>query len=184
VVESHVVLDPIVHTSGDLAAIDDEQSSSADIMELRRLSGLTWDQLGRLFQVARRTVHFWASGKALNAVNQEKLYRILETVREIDKGGAAANLATLFSSPRAGVTHFDLLRDGRYAEVIASIGEGEGYRIPTLRPISSDARMLRAPSVRPEDLADALQDTIHRNVGRSRVARVARTKRTNRGSGS
>ena len=32
------------------------------IGELRRLSGLTWDQLARLFNVSRRSLHFWASG--------------------------------------------------------------------------------------------------------------------------
>src|SRR6185503_7037508 len=35
------------------------------IMEIRRLSGMTWEQLANLFEVSRRTVHFWASGKAL-----------------------------------------------------------------------------------------------------------------------
>src|SRR2546428_13805112 len=33
------------------------------IMELRRLSGMTWEQLASLFEVTRRTVHFLASGK-------------------------------------------------------------------------------------------------------------------------
>ena len=30
------------------------------IAELRCLSGLTWDQLARLFNVSRRSLHFWA----------------------------------------------------------------------------------------------------------------------------
>ena len=30
--------------------------------ELRRISGLTWKQLGELFNVSRRNIHFWANG--------------------------------------------------------------------------------------------------------------------------
>ena len=33
------------------------------VSELRRISGLTWEQLAWLFGVSRRSVHFWASGK-------------------------------------------------------------------------------------------------------------------------
>ena len=39
--------------------------SGAAIGELRRLSGLTWDQLARLFNLSRRSLHFWASGKPM-----------------------------------------------------------------------------------------------------------------------
>ena len=42
-------------------------SPGAAIAELRRVSGLTWDQLARLVGVSRRTLHFWASGTAVMA---------------------------------------------------------------------------------------------------------------------
>ena len=47
--------------------IPKSQSTGTSIMELRRLSGLTTDQLARIFNVDRRSLHFWASGKRLNA---------------------------------------------------------------------------------------------------------------------
>lgn len=42
-----------------------------------------------------------------------------------------------------------------------------------MRPLSKEAQEARRPQ-KPEDLVDALQDPIHRNVGRSRIARVVR----------
>src|SRR4030065_864926 len=35
------------------------------IAEIRRLTGLTWGQIAEIFDVSRRTIHFWASGKPL-----------------------------------------------------------------------------------------------------------------------
>src|SRR5262245_15054918 len=36
-------------------------STGSAVMEIRRLSGLTWEQLSALMGVARRSLHFWAS---------------------------------------------------------------------------------------------------------------------------
>ena len=40
---------------------------------LHEASGLTWDQLGRLFGVSRRSVHHWTNGARMNAHNAETL---------------------------------------------------------------------------------------------------------------
>ena len=47
------------------AVVPSAQPAGAAIGELRRLSGLTWDQLARIFSVSRRSLHFWASGKPM-----------------------------------------------------------------------------------------------------------------------
>ena len=60
--------------------------AGAVIGELRRLSGLTWDQLARLLGVSRRSVHFWASGKPMAQSNEEHLRRLLAVVRKVDRG--------------------------------------------------------------------------------------------------
>lgn len=95
--------EPAQTTSGDAARPrppEAEQDSGAAVLELRRLTGLTWDQLARLFRVARRSLLFWASGKPLNSANEEQLYRTLATVRAIDRGSAAENRLEL-GPPRA-----------------------------------------------------------------------------------
>ena len=44
-----------------------------------------------------------------------------------------------------------------------------------MRPLSKEAQEARRPQ-KPEDLVDALQDPIHRDVGRSRAVRVVRSE--------
>ncbi len=144
------------------------------IMELRRLSGMTWEQLASLFEVTRRTLHFWASGKALNSYNEEKLYRMLSTVRQIDRGTAQENRDSLFSAQVGGIAPIDLLRAGHYAEVVNLLGTAPVER-PTLSPLSESARSMRRPKG-PEAFVGALQDRIDIGTGRTRVARTVRVK--------
>lgn len=70
------------------------------IAELRRRSGLTWDQLARLFNVSRRALHFWASGKPMTPSNEEHLQRVLSALRKIDRGSASANRSILLRVER------------------------------------------------------------------------------------
>jgi len=168
-------------TNSGLSANHRQHAGSA-IMELRRLSGMTWDQLAALFDVSRRTVHFWASGKALNAANEMRLYRILSTVRRIDRGSAQENRDALLSAQADGIVPMDLLRADHYVEVIDALGEGIGQQF-ALTPLSPAARAARMP-MKPEVLANAQQGTIRRDSGRTRAARAVRVKHRPQGDHS
>ena len=148
--------------------------SGAAIGELRRLSGLTWDQLGRLFKVSRRSLHFWASGKSMAASNEEHLQRILAVVRKLDQGTAKANRAMLLGVREDGSLPIDLLAVGHYERVLAMLGPGKGLRGRQPK-LTREARIARAPHS-PEELVDALQDPIHSLGGKSRVARSVRVR--------
>lgn len=149
------------------------------IMELRRLSGMTWEQLASLFEVTRRTLHFWASGKALSAGNAEKLYRILSIVKQIDRGSAAENRDLLFTAQPGESAPIVLIRAGQYGEVVRLIG-GFPVERPALSPLSPRARSLRMP-MKPESLIGALPESIETKSGRTRVARAIRIKNKNQG---
>ena len=152
-------------------------SQAAAISELRRRSGLTWDQIARLFGVARRSVHFWISGKALNAPNEERLSKLLITVRYIDRGGGAATRAALISAQRDGIIPFDLLAEGRFEEAMALLGQGKVHDIAI--PVQFPAKPRPAvmpPS--PDRLVGALQDTVHRDLGRTRAAHTGKVKKS------
>ncbi|HQN10370.1 MAG TPA: helix-turn-helix domain-containing protein, partial [Thermoanaerobaculia bacterium] len=43
------------------------------LYELRRLTGLTWDEIARLFHVSRRSVFLWASGRPMSSDNETLL---------------------------------------------------------------------------------------------------------------
>ena len=146
-----------------------------DIAELRRRSGLTWDQLARLFGVSRRSVHFWASGQGLNAANEERLGRMLAVIRHIDRGSAQANRAALTAAQNDGVIPFDLLTEGNFDEVMDRLGSGASRPMADLASISADALEARMPPS-PDKLVGALQDSVHREVGKYRIARTNKSK--------
>lgn len=99
------------------------------VLELRSLSGLSWEQLARLFGVSRRAAHLWAAGNPMSAANEEHLYRCLAVLRHADRGGSAFNRAALFRANRGAVAPFDLLADRRYDIALAALGIGRSRRV-------------------------------------------------------
>ena len=163
-------------TNSGVVPIGAKVTPGAAIGELRRRSGLTWDQLARLFGVARRSVHFWMSGKPLNAVNEERLGRMLAVVRHVDRGNAQATRAALLTALSDGTTPFELLAKDHFDEVKEQLGSGSQLSMPAQQRLSPAARAARMPPP-PEERVGALQDTVHREVGKSRVARPVRATR-------
>ena len=149
------------------------------VSELRRISGLTWEQLAGLFRVSRRSVHFWASGKPLNATNHQRLMRVLDVVRGADRGTARSTRAALLDA-RDGTTAFELLAAQRFREARVALGRGRTSAFPVLAPLSAAARSARRP-LPPEELYDAKSDRVHQEPGRARAARTARDQRRGRG---
>ena len=156
----------------------DPLDPGAAISELRRLAGLTWEQLARVFGVARRSLHFWASGKPINAANEERLRRLLAALRQADRGAADVNRAMLLRD-HDGVLPIDLLAEGSFDEFLSLVGRGPGRRRLELTPLSAEAREARKPPP-PEELVEALHDRVHRDVGRGRAARTVRNKQRGR----
>lgn len=168
-------------TSGfTLRSISSTEVTQKAINELRILSGLTWDQLAKLFNVSRRSLHSWASGQPLSSFNEESLNRLLGTVRFINRGSASFNRSLLLSPGTDGRPVLDLLVAGKYEEVKQILGPGNPLQKPQLSPLSKDASVSRVPPS-PVELMDALQEPIHREVGRSRKARAARSRRNDSG---
>jgi DNA-binding transcriptional regulator YiaG len=151
-----------------------EASAGAAIGELRRLSGLTWDQTARLFNVSRRALHFWASGKPMTPSNEERLQRLLGVVRNIDRGSASANRAMLLGVLEDGSLPLDLLAAGDYKRVLSLLGQGTGHWISPPR-LSEETRAARSKQS-PEELASALQDRIHHDRGTARAAMSVRVR--------
>jgi hypothetical protein len=145
-------------------------------LELRRLSGLTWDQLARLFVVDRRSLHFWASGKPPKPSNEERLQRVLAVIRKIDRGSTESNRAILLEAHPGGAIPLDLLTEQKYDEMLALVGLGHLSARPVLPALSATAAAARAP-LAPDELAGARQEPIHQDVGKGRAARSARTKK-------
>jgi transcriptional regulator with XRE-family HTH domain len=145
------------------------------IAEIRRLTGLTWEQLGEILGVSRRSVHFWASGKSLSAANEQRLLRVLDIFRSADRGDATSTRAALLRVT-GGKTPFQLLVEQKFDEAISLLGTGAGRRgRPKMTELSPAARAARAPR-RPDELVDALPDPVHREVRSGRAAQTVRNK--------
>ena len=170
-----------ITTSGlTLPSTNSAETTRIAINQLRKLSGLTWDQLARLFHVSRRSIHFWASGQPVSRYNEEKLHRLLATVQYINRGSASLNRSLLLTPGSDSQLPFDLLVADEYEEVKRIIGYGNAPERPQLAPLSEDARVSRRPP-NPADLVHALQEPIHREVGRSKPGRAVRSRKNGSG---
>ncbi len=152
------------------------RSTQQAVNELRKLSGLTWEQLACLFDVSRRSVHFWASGQPLAVAHEEKLNRILDAVQYISLGSASLNRSLLMGVGKDGRSYLELLAAGEYAAVKRLLGVGNARAKPQLAPLAPAAVAARIPA-NPADLVDALQDPIHHEVGKSRLAKSVRSRK-------
>ncbi len=169
-----LILQRIAHQTTTGISVSVAKPAGDAISELRRLSGLTWDQLGRLFNVSRRALHFWVSGRPMTPSNEENLQRLLALVRKIDRGSASANRAILLGVREDGSLPFDLMAAGDYDRAFTLLGPGDARRmLPTTR--SSERRAARAP-LPPEALVGALQDRIHRDGGAVRAVKSVRVR--------
>lgn len=145
---------------------------SGAISELRRISGLTWEQLGQLLGVTRRSVHFWASGRPLNASNEKRLMQVLDIVRVADRGSARSTRAAMMDAGQ-GTTVFDMLAAQRFDDARLILGQGRARFAPALAGLSEEAKAARRP-LPPEELYDAKSERVHREPARGRAARTAR----------
>lgn len=111
------------------------QSLRDSVLLLHEMSGLTWDQLAKLFGVSRRAVHLWASGGRMNSAHVDRLNEVLSVIRSI-QGDTVEQRREFLLAPRA---------DGRslYEGLLASRRRGEA---------------INAPAFRPEQLTEALHD--------------------------
>ena len=97
------------------------RTTADDVLEIRFLSGLTWEELGELFRVSRRSVHNWANGEALKPDNIILVGEVLRTIKELRRPSSTeTRLALLFPLP-SGQRALDLLRAGRWAEAVAAV---------------------------------------------------------------
>lgn len=155
---------------------DSIETTQTAVNELRKLSGLTWEQIAKTLNVSRRSLHFWASGKQLSPFNEGLLRKLLGTIRYINRGSVSENRSLLLHPVSDASIPLDLLIAGKYEEVKQLLGAGKASEKPKLKPLSSESIALRTPQ-RPEDLVDARHEPIHREVGRSRPAKTTRSQR-------
>lgn len=125
------------------------------ITEIRSISGLTWDQIGELFDVDRRTPQFWASGRSLRPANQERLLKAYAIIRRADCGNPEVTRAFLLDISR-GMMLKDLISKEDWPAAEARVREFLPRQRPGEPPqLSATERAGR----RPLDLLATLQSS-------------------------
>jgi DNA-binding transcriptional regulator YiaG len=143
------------------------------ILELRRLSGLSWEQLSRVCGVTPRTLHFWASGKQMSMGHEERTARLLATMRRIYRGHASATRRALLSSDAGGPLPFDLLADGRFSEVEALLGVERVSTVESKQKGQAQESELYRP-LPVSTVLGALHGSVHKEGKGSRRVRARR----------
>lgn len=98
------------------AAGEQGRAESEEVRWLHEESGLTWEQLGRIFGVSRRTVHLWANGSGMNAANREALHEFVTLVRSVPGTTASERRRSLLVPDASGRRPLDRFRDSRQGE--------------------------------------------------------------------
>lgn len=152
--------------------VEPHEPAPAVIAQLRRLTGLTWEQLAYLFDVNRQSVHFWASGGTMTAAHRIHLERVLDTVRFVDHGSITENRAALLETRHDGTTLLDQLAVGNYDVVTTALGRGRQRAVVTaVVALSPDAKAARMPRP-PKELVDASREPIHEDFGSATATSV------------
>ena len=121
-------------------APDAHRSDRDEIVWIKEHSGLTWDQLGKVFGVSRRAVHMWANGGRLNEANAQRLREFASIIERLEAETPGATPETI----RARLNQI----------------EADGYSIVgRLRQERSGGPSWGAP-FGPERLIDAIRDPL------------------------
>jgi DNA-binding transcriptional regulator YiaG len=94
-------------SSASAASADLPESTASLITALRGESGLTWEQLARVFDVSRRAVHLWASGGKMNSHNQEVAVALYQEVRAISADSPSARRQQILMPDANGRSRYD-----------------------------------------------------------------------------
>lgn len=92
----------------------------AVVHRLRLISGLTWEEMGVMLGVSRRTVHNWANGEAIKPVHAEHLRASLRSIEAIQRASSTETRQSLLGADAHGICPLDLLARRDYAEAIAA----------------------------------------------------------------
>lgn len=121
------------------------RSDREEILWIKEQSGLTWEQLGKVFGVSRRAVHMWANGGRLNEANAQRLRQFASIIQRLKAETPGATPETI----RARLNQV----------------EGDGYSIiGRLRQERSGGPSWGAP-FGPERLVDAIRSPLRSRVG-------------------
>lgn len=83
------------------------------LRRLRRLTGLTWEELSIAMHVSKRSLHLWDAGQPLSQKHLAHLHRVAGLVDRLAKGNPV-HMRNLLLKDLGGQNSLTLLREGQY----------------------------------------------------------------------
>lgn len=153
-------------------ASETTDGNRAALMGLRRSTGLSWDQLARLFGVGRRSVHHWASGRPMSLAHEELLYRLNAVIQRVEGLGASETRRLLLAPAANGSIPFALMEEGRLSEAAELMRSAFTRRETVQHPPRA-----AAPSVKPGPPASMITDPRSLPYDEPATARAVKVRR-------
>lgn len=112
------------------------RSPQSLVREIKRLSGLTWENIAEVVGVSPRSVHLWLSGGQMAETKRQRAGLLLSFLTFIDRGHGEANRALILDTSDAGTTVLVMLTAGEHERAKMIVGPGR----PRPSPFASTAR--------------------------------------------
>jgi DNA-binding transcriptional regulator YiaG len=74
------------------------------VRSLHQRSGLTWDELAKIFGVTRRSLYNWSIGGQVSAANARAIAEVIRSLHEIDAGDPKITRSRLLAPTENGAT--------------------------------------------------------------------------------
>lgn len=119
-------------TVGLLADAGATRTTAEQVLFAHEVSGLTWEQMARLFGVSRRSLHAWAGGGRLSSANAERVAQFVGLLETRRHHSPDQNRSWLISSAPTRPSAFDSIRAswrrGPIIEDVLDLREQMGIR--------------------------------------------------------
>ena len=148
------------------------ETTAEAILEIRRLGGLKWEEIGNLFRVSRRSVYNWANGQATTAPHEHSIRQALKIIRRLDTGSQVQNRSLLLTQSSSGQSLFEILRANRFKDAAQLLAPSRERR-RRLLPLAPSAQAARRPPV-PAQLLEAEQEPPKTPAVNTRIAHAVR----------
>ena len=88
------------------------------VREIKKLSGLTNEEIAPLVGVSRRSLQAWLAGETISARKDRRLRALIDAIRKISPGNASLTRRRLFDRAYGNVRPYDLLVEEHFAEAV------------------------------------------------------------------
>lgn len=120
------------------------QSPQSVVAEIKRLSGLTWENIADILGVSPRSVHLWRAGGQMAETKRQRSGSLLSFLRFIDRGLGETNRALILDNSDEGMTVLAMLIAGEHERAKMVVGAGQS-RPASFASIPKEARRRTAP---------------------------------------